>query len=82
MDRPPRPIWKLLIVFSEPEQDGELTCDECFNIMEYLAGEAVRGIDMKILREAVHHHFEYCAGCHEHHLQRLEELEAVLNDRE
>lgn len=49
MQRPFRPLWKLLIVFSEPDHNDELTCDECFNILEYLAGEAVKGLDINYI---------------------------------
>ncbi|MCK5316122.1 MAG: hypothetical protein KAI94_07170 [Anaerolineales bacterium] len=81
MNRPSRPLWKLLIVFSEPEQADELTCDECFNVLEHLAGEAVRGLDVQLLQEAVQLHLEHCPDCREHHLHRLGELEAKLFTR-
>ena len=81
MNRPSRPIWKLLIVFSEPGQADGLTCDECFNVLEHLAGEAVRGIDVELLREAVQRHLEHCPDCREHHLHRLGELESKLITR-
>ena len=80
MNRTSRPIWKLLIAFSEPEQVDELTCDECFNVLEHLAGEAMRGIEVELLRKVVHQHLEHCPGCREHHIKRLDELEAILKN--
>lgn len=79
MNRLSRPIWKLLIKVSESDQVEKLTCDECFNILDYLADEAIRGIDLNVLREALHRHMEHCADCREHHLKKLEELEVIIN---
>lgn len=59
---------------SESDQSVKVTCDECFNILDYLADEAKRGIDLNVLREALHRHIEHCEYCREHHLRRLEEL--------
>lgn len=78
MNRLSRPIWKLLIVVSESDQSVKLTCDECFNILDYLADEAIRGIDLNVLREALHRHIEHCEDCREHHLKKLEGLEVLL----
>lgn len=81
MKRPSRPLWKLLIVFSEPDPGEELSCDECFNVLEHLAGEAVRGLELKYLEEAIIRHFELCPDCREHHISMLAELEDILISR-
>ena len=75
MDTRPRPIWQLLIIMTEYSEYDSLTCDECFTLLEYLAGEAAKGADIEILQQAIRRHLEHCPGCREHHLARLLEME-------
>ena len=81
MKRSSRPLWKLLIVFSEPKPTDELNCDECFNVLQHLAGEAAKGLEEKYLREAMQRHLEHCPDCREHHLSLLGDIEAKINSR-
>ncbi len=53
MKRPSRPLWKFLIVFSEPEPTDELNCADCFNVLQRLASEAAKGLEEKYLQEAM-----------------------------
>lgn len=68
-------LWQILVKFSQPAPNKPLTCDECFNLLEYLADRAVAGADLVHLHDVARQHLGQCATCHEHHLQKLEELE-------
>ena len=76
-----RPFWKILVVAAEHGARVPLNCDECFIILEYLAEAAVHGAEEYYLRDAVRQHIESCPKCREHHLQRLNELEAKFDTR-
>ena len=70
-----RPLWKVLISFKERNQPISLNCDECFQFMEHLADEAAAGADQASLRIAIRDHLANCPDCHEHHQERLEQME-------
>ena len=50
--------------------------------MEHLAEEALAGADQTTLQEAIKGHLTNCPHCHEHHLQRLEQLEYKISSRD
>ena len=77
-----RSLWQILISFRENKKAVSLTCDECFQYMEHLAEEALAGADQATLQEAIKVHLANCPDCHEHHLQRLEQLETRLSSKE
>ena len=70
-----RPLWQVLISFKERNQPISLNCDECFLYMEHLADEAAAGADQASLRIAIKDHLANCPDCHEHHQERLEQME-------
>lgn len=70
-------LWRILLKLDET--DAELTCDECFVILEYLADQAANGVEKNHLLDQVREHVVKCPQCYEHHLQRLRELEAELD---
>lgn len=72
-----RALWQILVA-ADSEAAAELSCDECFAILEYLADEAVRGADLGALREALRRHLEHCPDCREHYRRRLSEMHARL----
>ena len=73
-----RPFWKILMITAEHDAYVTLNCDECFLILEFLAEEAIHGMEERRLVQAVHMHLDRCPECREHHLQRLREIEARL----
>ena len=77
-----RPLWQILISFTERSQPVSLNCDECFHYMEHLAEEAIAGADQDTLQEAIKDHLTNCPDCQEHHLQRLEQLETKISSKE
>ncbi len=77
-----RPLWQILISFTERSQPVSLSCDECFQYMEHLAEEAIAGADQDTLQEAIKDHLTNCPDCQEHHLQKLEQMETKLSSAE
>jgi hypothetical protein len=77
----PVPLWKLLLKLKKTDSDTAMTCDDCFTILTCLADEVMRGTDAEILFQAAQEHLSRCARCREHHLQRLDELEASLAEK-
>ncbi len=72
-----RPFWQTLVA-ADSGENIVLTCDECFAILEYLAGEAAEGADLQTLYQAAQRHLAHCPDCRTHHLQRLRDMEAML----
>ena len=73
-----RPIWQILTDAAEPGNDITLSCDECFAIMEHLADEAAKGMELEMIHRAIRRYIAHCPDCTEHHQQRLAELEAEI----
>jgi hypothetical protein len=64
-----RPLWKLVL-----EDPSDLTCDECFALMEYYAEFlTLTGGDTSILPKVLDHlkRCPYCASQHREVLRRL-----------
>ena len=64
-----RPLWKLVL-----EDPSDLTCDECFALMEYYAEVlTLTGGDTSILPRVLDHlkRCPYCASQHREALRRL-----------
>jgi hypothetical protein len=62
-----RPLWKLVL-----EDPSDLTCDECFALMEYYAEVLTKG-GTTILPKVLDHlkRCPYCASQHREALRRL-----------
>ena len=71
-----RPFWQILIEMHNPVKTIELNCDECFLYLEYMIDWVTPGEEIETLIEAIQHHIERCPGCREHHMMRIQELEA------
>lgn len=69
-----RPLWEILAASSSSD-DTQLTCDECFAILEYLADEATQGADPQILLQTARRHLAHCPDCRQHYEERLSRLE-------
>ncbi len=68
-----RPLWEILAV-SSSKDDTQLTCDECFAVVEYLADEATAGADPQALLQTARRHLIHCPDCREHRERRLSRL--------
>jgi hypothetical protein len=64
-----RPLWQLL-----SEDPSDLTCDECFAVMEYYAEVLARGGDR--LLPKVLEHLRRCPSCEARHRKALRHLMA------
>ncbi len=73
-----RPLWRLLLLVLNQEDDDSLECDECFLILEYLAEmRASEGVDIKKYTILVKKHLASCPDCREYYLQQLQNLESL-----
>jgi hypothetical protein len=70
----PRALWQLLL-----EDPSDLTCDECFALMEYYAEALTRG-GVGLLPEIIEH-LERCPDCELQHRQALHRLVADESER-
>jgi len=70
-----RPLWEILISAADNVLKIPLNCDECFQILVYLADAAQQGVREQVLRDAVKQHLDICPDCRKHHLGRLKQLE-------
>lgn len=82
MYRPPKSLWQVLISAFRPVSGMKLSCDDCFRVLEFLADVGAVGGDEHRLKQAVRHHLANCPNCREHHLQRLQALESLLDNQE
>ena len=68
------PLWQLLL-----EDLSDLTCDECFAVMEYYAEVLARsGVDL--LPEIIEH-LERCPDCELQHREALRRLAAGQSEK-
>ena len=70
----PRALWQLLL-----EDPSDLTCDECFALMEYYAEALTRG-GVGLLPEIIEH-LERCPDCRLQHREALRRLTADQSER-
>jgi len=69
-----RPLWRLLL-----EDPSDLTCDECFAVMEYYAEVLAMG-STDLLPEVIEH-LKSCPSCSLQHREALRRLIAGQSDR-
>ena len=62
-----RPVWQLLL-----EDPSDLTCDECFSVMEYYAELLAEG-STDLLPEVIEH-LKECPPCEVQHREELRHL--------
>jgi hypothetical protein len=69
-----RPLWHLLLATKEPGQ-SEMTCEECFTILDYYAGQLADGADPERLRGPVVGQLSRCPECRPKFHHWLDQLE-------
>ena len=67
-------LWQVLVRMKKPESGDNLTCNDCFAIMELLLLGAELGLDQDYLRRVARVHLAHCPGCRESLLERLKQL--------
>jgi len=68
-----RPLWQLLL-----ESPSDLTCDECFAVMEYYAELLAKG-STDLLPEVIEH-LKGCPNCEVRHHEALRHLIASQSE--
>ena len=69
-------LWQILIKIRNGPSSADLTCDECFTLLDYLVSQISQEALLDELYEVALKHWQHCPHCREHHLRRLKELEA------
>lgn len=79
-----RPLWQTLLNLVKKKEKSALTCDECFELLEYLVEVStltpskMEAPDFVQLQDVARIHLNSCPHCREHHLHMLEQMEAQL----
>ncbi len=63
MSETSRSLWQLLLLTRDAGKPVQLTCEECFALLEYDAERLADGISPDKIRPAVSHHLSLCSQC-------------------
>lgn len=74
-----RPLWKLLLITAVSDETVQLTCGECYTLLDYLADTAVRTQNWPAVIAAAKHHMACCPDCRDYYQARLAEIETILS---
>ena len=58
-----RSLWQLLLLTRNAEKPVQLSCEECFALLEYDAERLVSGAAIDEIRPAVSYHLSLCSKC-------------------
>lgn len=75
MNKTPRSLWQLLMLIRVSKRPTQLTCEECFALMEYYADLLAAGAIFDEIRPSVSHHLALCSECQTKFDDWLEKLE-------
>jgi len=56
-------LWQLLLLTSDSKVAVNLTCEQCFALLEYDTDLLVAGADHADIRPSVSHHLALCSSC-------------------
>jgi len=68
------PLWKLLLLTADKEKSVEISCPDCFVLLDYDAGLLSSGGDLDDLLPVINHHLSICSSCQEELKSLLDEL--------
>jgi hypothetical protein len=68
------PLLKLLMLTADTEKSVELSCSDCFALLDYDAGLLTSGGDLDDLLPVIKHHLSICSSCQEELKSWLDEL--------
>ncbi len=71
----PRPLWQLLIDFKQSQRERNITCDECFMILEFYADQLASGVDPQALKPEIKQHLAGCPDCRSKYIAWISRLE-------
>ena len=63
MSETDRPLWQLLLLTGDSSIPVNLTCEECFTLLEYDAELLVNGAALDEIRPAASYHLSLCSKC-------------------
>ena len=58
-----RSLWQLLLLIHDPTTPVQLTCEECFSLLEYDAELLANGAALDEIRPVASHHLSLCSKC-------------------
>jgi uncharacterized protein with PIN domain len=70
-----RPLWQLLVHELDFDNGQELTCEECFAVLEYYADLLACGANPEKLHQPMHRHLAHCPNCRKQFQQWIKHLE-------
>ena len=73
------PLWKLLMLVNDHNETVQLSCDECFALLEYDADLLAAGADPDELQQVIEQHLALCSECRADINMRLKKLEGDCN---
>jgi len=76
MEEASRSLWQLLLL-TRDAKPVQLTCEECFALLEYDAEILADGATLDKVRPAVNHHLSLCRTCRAKFDEWLEELDGA-----
>jgi len=68
------PLWLLLLLTANPDKSIELSCSDCFTLLDYDAGLLTGGGDLGDLLPVIKHHLSICSKCQAELNSMLDEL--------
>jgi hypothetical protein len=63
MSEPSRSLWQLLLLTRDASMPVQLTCEECFALLEYDAELLTSGANIDEIRSAASNHLALCSKC-------------------
>ncbi len=68
-------LWELLLLARNPKIPVQITCAECFSLIEYDADLLAAGVSIDEIRSSIYRHLSLCSGCESEFGQWLERLD-------
>jgi hypothetical protein len=75
-----RPLWRLLLLGTNPRSVEEVSCEECLRLLEYYADCILQGGDPSRIQEAASRHLMCCDHCRTTLEKELNEWESTLDE--
>ncbi len=63
MSEKPRPLWQLLLLTNTPNRSVQLSCEECFTLLEYDAELLAGSVALHEIRPVIRYHLSLCEKC-------------------
>jgi hypothetical protein len=63
MSKTIRSLWQVLLITSNSKRPVQLSCEECFALLNYDADLLLSGVSLDDIRPAVRYHLSLCPNC-------------------